>query len=60
MATEIVESKEIANVAAQRIAEILKAAISAKGTATLALSGGNTPRAANEALAKISASIGRA
>lgn len=53
MATEIVDSKDIANVAAQRIAEALKDAIAANGAATLALSGGTTPRAANEVLAKI-------
>lgn len=54
MATEVVDSSEIANLAAQRIADVLKAAIAAKGAASLALSGGTTPRAAYEALAKIS------
>ncbi|MEO6600461.1 MAG: 6-phosphogluconolactonase [Polyangiaceae bacterium] len=53
MATEVVDSSEIAKLAAQRIADALKAAIQAGGTATLALSGGTTPRAAYEALAKI-------
>jgi 6-phosphogluconolactonase len=53
MATEVVDSSEIANLAAQRISEALKAAIEAVGEATLALSGGTTPRAAYEALAKI-------
>jgi 6-phosphogluconolactonase len=54
MATEIVDSNEIATLAAQRIADALKAAIEASGAATLALSGGTTPRAAYEELAKIS------
>jgi 6-phosphogluconolactonase len=53
MATEVIDSSEIANLAAQRIAEALKAAIGAGGAATLALSGGSTPRAAYEALAKV-------
>jgi 6-phosphogluconolactonase len=54
MATEVVDSSEIATLAAQRIADALKAAIEANGAATLALSGGTTPRAAYEALSKIS------
>ncbi|MES1178162.1 MAG: 6-phosphogluconolactonase [Myxococcales bacterium] len=53
MATEVVESSEIATLAAQHIADALKAAIDANGSASLALSGGTTPRAAYEALAKI-------
>jgi 6-phosphogluconolactonase len=53
MTTEVVDSTEIAHVAAQRIAEALKAAIEASGNATFALSGGTTPRAAYGALAKI-------
>ena len=54
MATEVVDSSEIAILAAARIAEALKASIEANGAATLALAGGTTPRAAYEALAKIS------
>lgn len=54
MATEVVDASEIASLAAQRIADTLKAAIETSGAATLALSGGTTPRAAYEALAKIS------
>src|SRR4051812_41410396 len=54
MATEIVEAKDIAKRAAQLIAEALQAAITATGSASLALAGGNTPRAAYEALANIS------
>ncbi len=53
MATEVVESSEIATLAAQHIADALKAAIDANGSASLALAGGTTPRAAYEALAKI-------
>ena len=53
METLVVEAKEIANLAAQRIAEALKAAITANGAASLALAGGTTPRAAYEALARI-------
>jgi len=54
MATEVCESSELANVAAQRIAKALNESIAAQGSASLALAGGNTPRAAYEALAKIS------
>jgi len=53
MTTEVVPSNEIAKVAAERIADALKAAISASGSASLALAGGTTPRAAYEALANI-------
>jgi len=53
MTTEVVPSNEIAQIAAERIADALKAAISAEGSASLALAGGTTPRAAYEALAKI-------
>ncbi len=53
-ATEVCESSELANVAARRIAEALNEAIAAEGSASLALAGGNTPRAVYEALAKIS------
>ncbi len=54
MSTEVCQSSELANVAAQRIAEALRETIAAEGTASLALAGGNTPRAVYEALAKIS------
>jgi 6-phosphogluconolactonase len=53
-ATEICDSSQLANVAAERIASALVAAIAAEGGASLALAGGTTPRAAYEALATIS------
>ena len=53
MTTEVVPSNQIAQIAAERIADALKAAISASGSASLALAGGTTPRAAYEALANI-------
>ncbi|HKO49319.1 MAG TPA: 6-phosphogluconolactonase [Polyangiaceae bacterium] len=53
MATEICDSNQLAELAAERIAQALKKAISADGAASLALAGGSTPRAAYEALAKI-------
>ena len=53
METVVVDTKEIANLAAERIADALKAAITASGSASLALAGGTTPRAAYEALAKV-------
>jgi len=53
MATEVCDSRELANVAATRIASALIATITAQGRASLALAGGTTPRAAYEALAKI-------
>jgi 6-phosphogluconolactonase len=53
MPTEVIDISQIAATAAERIADELKAAIQVDGAATLALSGGTTPRAAYEALAKI-------
>ena len=54
MATEICDSSQLANVAAQRIAAALLTAIAGEGRASLALAGGTTPRGAYEELAKIS------
>ena len=54
MATEVCDSSQLANVAAQRIAAALLTAIAAEGQASLALAGGTTPRGAYEELAKIS------
>jgi 6-phosphogluconolactonase len=54
MAIEIFDSSSFAQLSAQRISEALSRAISADGAASLALAGGTTPRAAYEALAKIS------
>ena len=54
MATEVCDSNQLANVAAQRIATALRTAIAADGQASLALAGGTTPRGAYEELAKIS------
>src|SRR4051812_32280234 len=54
MATEICDSSQLANVAAERIAAALIAAIASEGEASLALAGGTTPRGAYEQLAKIS------
>lgn len=54
MPIEVCESSQVANVAAQRIAEALHLAIAADGAASLALAGGTTPRATYEALAKLS------
>jgi 6-phosphogluconolactonase len=53
MAIEVCDSNQLAKLAAERIAEALKKAISADSAASLALAGGTTPRAAYEALAKI-------
>jgi 6-phosphogluconolactonase len=53
MATEVCDSSQLARVAAQRIAEALRATIAAEGQASLALAGGTTPRGAYEELAKI-------
>src|SRR6478736_9586613 len=53
MAIEVCDSSELAKLAAERIAEALKSAISGDFAASLALAGGTTPRAAYEALAKI-------
>ena len=53
MPIEVCASNQIANLAAQRIAEALERAVSSTGGASLALAGGTTPRAAYEALAKI-------
>ena len=53
MAIEICESSQLAKRAAEHIAEALKKAISADSSASLALAGGTTPRAAYEDLAKI-------
>ncbi len=54
MATEVCDSSQHANVAAQRIAAALLAALAADGQASLALAGGTTPRGAYEDLAKLS------
>lgn len=53
MAIEVCESNQLAQRAAEHIADALKKAISADSAASLALAGGTTPRAAYEALAKI-------
>jgi 6-phosphogluconolactonase len=53
MAIEICDSSQLAERAAEEIAEALKKAISEDSAASLALAGGTTPRAAYEALAKI-------
>jgi 6-phosphogluconolactonase len=53
MPTEICDSSSIANIAAQHIAAELVATIAKEGAVSLALAGGNTPRAIYEALAKI-------
>src|SRR6478609_4476400 len=53
MAIEVCDSHQLAERAAERIADALKEAISADSAASLALAGGTTPRAAYEALAKI-------
>jgi 6-phosphogluconolactonase len=53
MTIEVCDSNQLATVAAERISEALKKALSADSTASLALAGGTTPRAAYEALAKI-------
>ena len=53
MATEVCDSNQLAELAAERIAEALKRAISTDDAASLGLAGGTTPRAAYEALAKI-------
>ncbi|MEP7051274.1 MAG: 6-phosphogluconolactonase, partial [Pseudomonadota bacterium] len=55
MPTEICDSSQLANVAAQRIAAELRRRIALEGRVSLALAGGTTPRAAYEALAKIPA-----
>ena len=54
MVTEVCDSSQLANVAAQRIAAALVTSIATDGQASLALAGGTTPRAAYEELAKIS------
>lgn len=53
MVTEVVDSSQLANVAAERIAALLLSAIAADGSASIALAGGTTPRVAYEELAKI-------
>src|SRR3954470_10892290 len=53
MAIEIYDSSQLAERAAEEIAEALKKAISQDSAASLSLAGGTTPRAAYEALAKI-------
>jgi len=53
MSTEICDSSQLANVAAQRIALELMRGIAQEGQVSVALAGGTTPRAAYEALAKI-------
>ncbi|HEY3254119.1 MAG TPA: 6-phosphogluconolactonase, partial [Polyangiaceae bacterium] len=52
-AIEVCDSNQLAKLAAERIAEALKKAISAHSAVSLGLAGGTTPRAAYEALAKI-------
>jgi len=52
MATEVCDSSQLANVAAERIAALLTSAIAAEGSASIALAGGTTPRAAYEELAR--------
>jgi 6-phosphogluconolactonase len=54
MVTEVVDSSQLANIAAQRIAAALVAAIVTNGQASLSLAGGTTPRGAYEELARIS------
>lgn len=54
MVTEVCDSSQLANLAAERIAAALIATIAADGQASLALAGGTTPRAAYEELARIS------
>ncbi|MEO8905460.1 MAG: 6-phosphogluconolactonase [Polyangiaceae bacterium] len=54
MPTEICDSSQLANIAAQRIAAELVRRIALEGQVSLSLAGGTTPRAAYEALAKIS------
>jgi 6-phosphogluconolactonase len=49
-----VESAELAKTAAEQMARVLIQAVSERGSATLALAGGTTPRAAYQELAKIS------
>ncbi len=53
MVTEVCDSSQLANVAAERIAVLLTSAIAAEGSASLSLAGGTTPRGAYEELAKI-------
>ncbi len=53
MVTELCDSSQLANVAAERIAVALTSALAAESTASIALAGGTTPRAAYEALARI-------
>ena len=53
MPTEICNSSQLANVAAQRIAAELVRRIASQGQVSLALAGGTTPRAAYEALAQL-------
>jgi 6-phosphogluconolactonase len=53
MTIEVCDSSQLAQRAAERIAEALEKAIAADSAASLALAGGTTPRAAYEALAKI-------
>jgi len=53
MAIEVCDSNQLAQRAAEHLAEALKKAISADSAASLGLAGGTTPRAAYEALAKI-------
>jgi 6-phosphogluconolactonase len=53
MPTELCDSSQLANIAAQRIAAAMISTIAREGGVSLALAGGTTPRAAYEALAKI-------
>jgi 6-phosphogluconolactonase len=49
-----VEAREIPELAAREVARVLSEAVALRGKASLALSGGSTPRAMHEALARIS------
>ncbi|MEI9941582.1 MAG: 6-phosphogluconolactonase [Pseudomonadota bacterium] len=53
MAIEVCDSNQLAKLAAERIAEALKKAISSDSAVSIALAGGSTPRAAYEDLSKI-------
>lgn len=54
MPNEVHDSAELAQMAAKHLAQALEQAIAQKGEASLALAGGTTPKAAYEALAKLS------
>jgi len=50
----VVETAELPRTAAEHVARILTVAVSERGRASVALSGGSTPRAMHEALAQVS------